>query len=221
MSEQRFVDRYKACWLSFGPQAQISHRCRSGIIEKIQHTQNIPKLWTRLCCVDIMMTSRHAYGGPLWGGSIHSRWSPHKGPSNMAFLLLTWINCWRQTIEITVIWEALTFMWRQLDIMFQYTPMSYLSHDDVIKWKHFPRYWPFVRGIHRSPVTSPHKGQRRGTLIFSLICVWINGWVNTREAGDLRRYRAHYDVTVMYLIWGCFSRTGEVICQRSNSERCQ
>ena len=32
-------------------------------------------------------------------------------------------------------------------------------HDDVIKWKHFPRYWPFVRGIHRWPVNSPHKGQ--------------------------------------------------------------
>ena len=30
----------------------------------------------------------------------------------------------------------------------------------------------------------------------SLICVWIKGWVNNREAGDLRRYRAHYDVTV-------------------------
>ena len=52
-------------------------------------------------------------------------------------------------------------------------------HDDVIKWKHFPRYWPFVRGIHRSPVNSPHKGQWRGALIFSLICLWINGWVNT------------------------------------------
>ena len=70
-------------------------------------------------------------------------------------------------------------------------------HDDVIKWKHFPRYWPFVRGIHRSPVNSPHKGQWRGALMFSLICVWINGWVNNREAGDLRRYRAHHDVTVM------------------------
>ena len=70
-------------------------------------------------------------------------------------------------------------------------------HDDVIKWKHFPRYWPFVRGIHRSPVNSPLKGQWRGALMFSLICVWINGWVNNREAGDLRRYRAHYDVTVM------------------------
>ena len=68
---------------------------------------------------------------------------------------------------------------------------------DVTKWKHFPRYWPFVRGIHRSPVNSPHKGQWRGALMFSFICVWINGWVNNREAGDLRRYRAHYDVTVM------------------------
>ena len=71
------------------------------------------------------------------------------------------------------------------------------AHDDVIKWWHFPRSWPFVRGIHRSPVNSPHKGQWRGALMFSLICIWINGWVNNREAGDLRRYRAHYDVTVM------------------------
>ena len=71
-------------------------------------------------------------------------------------------------------------------------------HDDVIKWKHFPRYWPFVRGIHRSPVNSPHKGQWRGALMFSLICVWIIGWVHNRETGDLKRYRVHYDVIVIY-----------------------
>ena len=71
------------------------------------------------------------------------------------------------------------------------------GHDDVIKWKHFPRNWPFVRVIHRSPVISPHKGQWRGALMFPLICVWINDWVNNREAGDLRRYRAHSDVIVM------------------------
>ena len=70
-------------------------------------------------------------------------------------------------------------------------------HDDIIKWKHFPRYWPFVRGIHRSPVNSPHKGQWRGALIFLLICAWINGCANNREAGYFRRHRAHYDVTVM------------------------
>ena len=76
-------------------------------------------------------------------------------------------------------------------------PDLLFNHDDVIKWKHFPRYWPFVRRIHRSPVNSPHKGQWRGALMFSLICVWIIGWVNNREAGDLRRYGAHRDVIVM------------------------
>ena len=71
------------------------------------------------------------------------------------------------------------------------------KHDDVIKWKHFPRYWPFVRGIHRSPVNSPHKGRWRGALMFSLVCAWIKGWVNNRGAGDLRRHRANYDATMM------------------------
>ena len=69
-------------------------------------------------------------------------------------------------------------------------------HDDVIKCKHFTRYWPIVWGIHWSPVNSPHKGQWRGALVFSLICARINDWASNREAGDLRRYRALYDVTV-------------------------
>ena len=42
-------------------------------------------------------------------------------------------------------------------------------HDGVIQWKHFPRYWPFVRGIYRSPLNSPHKVQQHGALMFSLI----------------------------------------------------
>ena len=73
-------------------------------------------------------------------------------------------------------------------------------HDDVIKWKHFQRYWPFVRVIHQSPMNYPHKGQWRRALIFSWICAWINSWVNSREAGDLRRHRAHYDAIVMLLV---------------------
>ena len=48
-----------------------------------------------------------------------------------------------------------------------------------------------------SPVDSPHKAQWRRALVFSWIWVWINGWVNSREAGDLRRHRAHYDDTAM------------------------
>ena len=84
---------------------------------------------------------------------------------------------------------------------YEWTALSDLKlaslHDDVIKWEHFPRYWPLVREIHRSPVNSPRKGQWRGALMFSLIRVWINGWANNREAGDLWRHRVRYDVIVM------------------------
>ena len=66
-------------------------------------------------------------------------------------------------------------------------------------WRHqmetFRCCWPFVRGIHRSPVNSPYKGQWRRALMFSLMCTRINNG----EAGDLRRHHAHYDVTVMRL----------------------
>ena len=55
-----------------------------------------------------------------------------------------------------------------------------------------------LRGIHRSPVNSPHTDQWRGALMFSLICAWTGSWVNNQDAGDLRRHRAHYDVTVMW-----------------------
>ena len=71
------------------------------------------------------------------------------------------------------------------------------KYDDVIKWKHFPPYCPFVRGIHRWLVNYPHKGQWCRALMFSLICAWTKAWVNNRDAGDLRRHRVHYDVTVM------------------------
>ena len=81
------------------------------------------------------------------------------------------------------------------------------SHDDVIKQKDFPRNWPFVRGIHRSPVNSPQQGQWRGTLVFSLNCAWRNSRENNRDAVYLRRHGAHYDVTVMDLryLWKTLS----------------
>ena len=61
---------------------------------------------------------------------------------------------------------------------------------------HFPRYWPFAKGICRSSVNSPHTGQWRGVSMFSLICAWKNGWVNNRDAGDLR---SHITLTMTLL----------------------
>ena len=88
-----------------------------------------------------------------------------------------------------------------------HSQLIWLFQDNVIKWKHFPCYWFFVRGVHRSPVNSPHKSQWRGALVFSLICAWMNGWVNKREVGDLRRHRAYHDVTVIH--------NEDVVCDKS------
>ena len=68
--------------------------------------------------------------------------------------------------------------------------------------------------VGNSPVNSSHKGQWRGDLMFSLICAWLNGWVNDCESGGLRRLYTHYDVTVMRcpitrpMLWGAFCEFG-------------
>ena len=80
-----------------------------------------------------------------------------------------------------------------------------MHHENIIKWELFPRCRPFVRGIHRSPVNSPDRGQWRGALMFSLMYAWFNVWVNNGDAGGLRRLRDHNDVTVMIEIYfACF-----------------
>ena len=79
------------------------------------------------------------------------------------------------------------FVISPLDIYFIFLTL----HDDVIKWK-FSALLVLCSGFS-------NKGQWRGDLIFSLICARINGWVNIREDGDLRRLRAHYDVIVLIM----------------------
>ena len=96
--------------------------------------------------------------------------------------------------------------WLSTQIAEWWAPWTWRIHDDIIKLKDFLCYWPFVWGIHRSPVNSPHKGQWRGALMFALICSWINGSINNREASYLRCHCTHYDVTVMYNIGVWFLR---------------
>ena len=131
-------------------------------------------------------------------------WPEQNGRHFTDDICTTWINNEKMLRRhmVTLSHNELPYM----ESMIEMTTLEMLYfhqqdvHDGVIKRKHFPRYWPIVRGIHRSPVNSPHKGQWRGALMFSLICVWINDWVNNGAAGDLRRYRPHYDVTVMVII---------------------
>ena len=71
------------------------------------------------------------------------------------------------------------------------------GHGDVIKWKHFPRYCPLCgefTGHRWIPLT---KVSNTELWCFLWSAPWINGWVNNREAGDLRRHRVHYDAILM------------------------
>ena len=67
-------------------------------------------------------------------------------------------------------------LWSRLVSLQSCSPDVQILHDGVIKWIYFPRYWPYVRGIHRSLVDSPHRGKWRRALMFSLIWAWTNGW---------------------------------------------
>ena len=149
----------------------------------------------------------------------------------IATFLLSWLWPWPYILKVKYSFCYISGKWSDchetntelFDLTLRmlrshYNDLFRICHDDVIKWKHFPRYWPFMRGIHRSPVNSPHKGQWRGVLMFSLICAWMNGWVNNREAGDLRRHRAHYNATVMSLTSHMSGMGGSIATiQKSNS----
>ena len=100
-----------------------------------------------------------------------------------AFLL------WRfHANSFVVLWFSLILHWWQDGLR--------LTHDDVIKWKHFLRYWPFVRGIHQSPVNFPP--QRPVTRSFD---VFFDQRLNKRLSkqwwGWWFETPAHYDVIIM------------------------
>ena len=85
-----------------------------------------------------------------------------------------------------------------------FSATSSCAHDDVIKWKYFPCYWPFVRGIHRSPVNFPHKGQWRGALVFFYLFLnkrlskhWWGWWFETVS----RPLWRHPNVYGIHLVW--------------------
>ena len=72
------------------------------------------------------------------------------GPISQSVLVVNWGLVWQKQVS-----RAGTSNYTPLYLWYVNTCPCFLyrfwhTHDDVIKWKHFPRYWPFVRGIHRS-----------------------------------------------------------------------
>ena len=123
--------------------------------------------------------------------SLYIRWlqSNFLGNGSLGIWMANMFCCKWTNIATQKAWQFIPPL-RRRSVM----PKAFPCHGDVIIWKHFSRYWLFVRGIHRSPVNSPHKGQWRGALMFPLICVlnkrlskqsW--GWWFETPSRSLRR----------------------------------
>ena len=102
-------------------------------------------------------------------------------------MLFTWRQRELSSWEVVLVFSQSSITKLNSEDIIDY---PYSSHDNVIKWKYFSRYWPIVRGIHRSP-----KLVTRNFDVFFL----TNGWANNRDAGDLS-YPARYDVRVIFTL---------------------
>ena len=124
-------------------------------------------------------------------------WEIHRGPVNFP-------HKWPVTRKMFPFDDVIMItLKRNIDTMTK-TQGNKTRHSWILGttwWRHqmetFSALLALCAGNSPVPVNSPHKGQWRGALLFSLIYAWINDWVNNREAGDLRRQRDHYDVIVM------------------------
>ena len=103
--------------------------------------------------------------------------------SNVIHIRQSWACCYNRTLthfgcckDIWIMTHVLRFVNKYCHDVTVDDMHTLCMRDDVIKWKHFPRYWPFVRGIHRSQVDSPRKIQWREALLFCSFCAWTNGW---------------------------------------------
>ena len=162
---------------------------------------------------------------------------------NKAGTSLIWLYRWAIQIQEMFFFHTIPYLKDQIVYnryvweqgLLDYVWNRYLADQSFINTHLVPklsRVWPWHLYIHMmtssngnifrvtghlSPVNSPRKGQWRGALMFTLICAGINGWVNNREAGDLRRNRGLYDVTVMQ--YTCGSCTVWIICQQLGNKQ--
>ena len=106
---------------------------------------------------------------------------------------------WHIDVQILLLRAKISFPWNKRNFALQnvafehayvpFTPMKIIIEPPSLK--SLSAWLAICVGNHRSPVNSPHKGQWREILMFSLICTWINGWWGwwfETPSRPLRRY---------------------------------
>ena len=152
-------------WFGFSTTTKAPHYCPVGPQVLLTWISFNPSL--NICCIHYEVWDEITYPFPNFNGcSVEVwEWISNFIPHLIVITYPCWDKCSRCKVKTTC----------------RYIILS-ITLDDVIKWKHFPRYWPFVWWIHRSPVNSPHKGQWCGALMLSLICV-LNKRLSKRSWG--------------------------------------
>ena len=157
----------------------------------------------------------------MWGPAHYNWWPPH--------------NNWWPPHDIwwppVIIWWPKNYDWRILsENISPVSPASHHSFDEIESttmmtssngnaFRVAGPLWGESIGHRWIPLTKTNDAE---LWCFSLICAWINGWANNREAGDLRRHRTHYEVTAMHLVDAfAFSerRARAVLWKRKKSAR--
>ena len=133
------------------------------------------------CCVCMHFVLLYACIFCVWYCININKTRPIRSPSNSLALSL---KKWTLFCSWFLTWFLILDLW---------------FHCDIPWWRHQMETFSALLAIcaGNSPVTGEFPAQRPVTRSFDVFCAWINGWVNNLEANDLRRYRAHYDVTVM------------------------
>ena len=132
----------------------------------------------------------------IWINSTSTK--PQLNTTNIGAFMIDYIHCFMWEINTHVYPTETVGGWQQWQgyLRFRHTEMFSFPW-----WRHqmktFSALLALCAGNSPVPGNSPHNGQWRRALMFSLICVWTNGGVNNPDDGDLRRHRAHYDVIVM------------------------
>ena len=138
----------------------------------------ISKAVTRFECCQVQCPEGISW--LVWGDNFtvnHVDWCQPSFEINMAYIQ------WKHACKCVPVHLTLRKYWWNVQVSVYQLISLWKIRDDVIKWKHFPRYWPFVRGTQRSPMDSPHKGQCRSV---------PDKQLSKQSRTNLRRHRAHY-----------------------------
>ena len=129
---------------------------------------HLPTIYTKASIISASLLTEITKVADHYIGFMYTIWT------RLDYIRWTMDCCSSYHSYLCIVKSYLTSNFKKANEAIMIYPCKLLHHEDVIKWKLFQRYWPFVRGIHWSPVNSPHKDQWRGALMFSLICARIN-----------------------------------------------